>query len=524
LHLPEPDIRNNMLELSAFLTRIKEELQLQGQALKSKELERNELEDLILDLNSYYYQSFHEQFFPLYRAELEEDIKRLYKIARDETALKEDIIKNLKRAAQMYNHVKNGLNVLKQNHELVDSLRFTTSHSQEQLLLELLYALKDTQTAMSKCLDTLKSWQSLKALPELAKCWQVYPFQSALRGLWMSWDADSNSFGRDFKRLLINLELIQKLLAKITFSDENSTENWDICLAELHKIENNLAHKKYSPSLTLWYKQHIRPQFILYAELLELSIKQRDRKRIQLAVRNFETWLRSLLYLLERVSIRSGKPEPLLLEMHLFNPPDTSLIDEIAALLTQVQENLQQLIKQHDEAAHPDFYIFSAAAGKIVNEAWPKFKSMLKETNLNDPSILNNALARMQNQFSLLEMQIDHLNTRAEDIQKIKQQYEQMLATLDSYQDLLTEMKNQLSRTLAPRNVSRQFKDMDLRVEHVPINKGELFPPACYYLLNISEDQSGRERFIEEEDGDIFIFRLDDLKDSIIPNITLREE
>jgi hypothetical protein len=69
MNLPEPDTNKTMLELSSFLTSIKEELQQQMQCLQSQQLDQNELEDFILDLNSYYYQSFQERFFPLYRNE-----------------------------------------------------------------------------------------------------------------------------------------------------------------------------------------------------------------------------------------------------------------------------------------------------------------------------------------------------------------------------------------------------------------------------------------------------------------------
>jgi hypothetical protein len=312
-------------------------------------------------------------------------------------------------------------------------------------------------------------------------------------------------------------------LTKISGIDEKSTDNWDIWLAELFKTENNLANKKYSPSLLTWYKQHVRPQFILYEELLELSINQKDRKRIQLAVRNFETWLQSLLFLLERVRRGSGVPEPMLLEMHWSKPADYSFIKEITNLMTQVQKSLQNLIKQYEEASIPDFPIFSESAGNILSEVWPKFKSILQDNDVTEYNILNNMLERLKNQFSFLEMQIDHLNIRARHIQKMQQQYEQILTTIDNYHDLLTEMKNQLARTLAPRNLSRQFKDMDLRIEHVVINKGELFPSDYYDLLNIEDDQTEQEHFIAEEDGDIFLFRLDDVKDALIPKINSGE-
>jgi hypothetical protein len=191
--------------------------------------------------------------------------------------------------------------------------------------------------------------------------------------------------------------------------------------------------------------------------------------------------------------------------------------------MTQVQKSLQNLIKQYEEASIPDFPIFSESAGNILSEVWPKFKSILQDNDVTEYNILNNMLERLKNQFSFLEMQIDHLNIRARHIQKMQQQYEQILTTIDNYHDLLTEMKNQLARTLAPRNLSRQFKDMDLRIEHVVINKGELFPSDYYDLLNIEDDQTEQEHFIAEEDGDIFLFRLDDVKDALIPKIILGE-
>jgi hypothetical protein len=120
-------------------------------------------------------------------------------------------------------------------------------------------------------------------------------------------------------------------------------------------------------------------------------------------------------------------------------------------------------------------------------------------------------------------MQIDHLDSREEHAVKLKQQYERMLETIDSYQDLLGNMKNQLSRTLAPRNISRQFKELDLRVEHIPISQGEVFPSAYLYLLGVAvaNRDSDQDCFVQEEDGDIFLFRLDELQDELIPKIVL---
>ncbi|HWQ75390.1 MAG TPA: hypothetical protein VN441_08755, partial [Syntrophomonas sp.] len=67
MNLPEPDINFYMKNLTAFLAQIERELQSQQQGWQCARLDQDELEALILDLNRYYYQSFHDRFMPLYR-------------------------------------------------------------------------------------------------------------------------------------------------------------------------------------------------------------------------------------------------------------------------------------------------------------------------------------------------------------------------------------------------------------------------------------------------------------------------
>ncbi len=522
MDLPQLDVRDTMLELFSFLDQIKAELQIPAQSLSDKQFNRNELDEFITDLNHYYYQSFHERFIPLYRAHWEEEAKRLYGIVRDEAALKDDIIKNLKRSAQIYNQVKNGLNVLTYNHEQIDYLRIGIGRKQEQLLLELIYALKETETVLAECLDLLHAGHTLATEKELQKSMKIYPFQSILKHLWNAWDPDSNTWGRDFKRLLINLELCVKLLGKISGSDEKQAEDWDAWLAELYKTEQHLNNKKYSSVLNEWYRQNLRPQFMLYTELLDLNIKRRDRKGIQSSISIFENWLRALLVLLERTNRRNGRPEPLLLEMYYVNSMDASLIKELIDHLSKARQDLQVLIKQHGKSAHPELAIFREAARNFLNQTWPTFKRLSK-TNSMDFNLLNNMLAQMRNHFSWLENQINHLDNQIEHIQKMQQQYEQILATIDNYQNILTEMKNQLARTLAPRNLNRRFKDWEVRVEHIPLHKDESFPVEYLNLLEHGQTLAGQDYIIDEEDGDLFIFGLGERKEALVPNIKLRE-
>lgn len=522
MNLPEPDINFYMKNLTAFLAQIERELQSQQQGWQCARLDQDELEALILDLNRYYYQSFHDRFMPLYRAEAEADMKKLYQLARDENALKEDIFKNLKRSAQIYNIAKNGLHMLEHQLELIDGLRLDAVRSQEKLLLELAYALKETQTAVAHSVAALRSQQSLGNDRELARHLDVYPFQPALGALWMIWDQDSSHFGRDFRRLQINLELMLKQLDRISAPDEKAAELWEVELVELYKTENNLSHKKFTPALAEWYKQQIRPQLMLWAELLEAYIRQRNRKRIQLTARKFSDWLQGLLYFLARTSAHADEPEAFLLEMCPALPAEASRLKELIRLLTAANKHLQNLIKEYDEAAHPDLSIFIDAAAKMQSETWPELKALCK-TERADYGLLNNMLAHVHDRFSWLEIQLDYLSLRSEHLHKMRQQYEQAASALTAYRDLLADMKSQLAKSFAPRNLNRQYKDLDLRVEHVPVTCGEPFPADYYYLLQ-RDDLPMQDIIVKAEEGDIFLFRLDELKDELVPRILLEDD
>ncbi len=418
--------------------------------------------------------------------------------------------------------MKNALHLLKDNQEQINHLHFALERNQAQLLLELIYALKETETVLAACLDLLHTGQTLSTEKELIKSMKVYPFQSILKNLWNSWDPDSSTWGRDYKRLLINLELFAALVGKISGNDDKRADDWAMWLAELNKTEHQLNNKKYSPALHEWYRQDLRPQLMIYTELLALNIKLRDRKGLQAAVHHFESWLQALLFLLERSNRRNGSPEPLLLEMNYAHSADASSLKEVIDLLGKAQKNLQVLIKQHGKSANPEFSIFLEAGENFLHDTWPAFKNISK-SNPMDYSQLNNMLAQMRNQFGWLETQLDHLANQAEHIQKTQQQYAQIQDTLDNYQKMLTEMKNQLARTLAPRNLSRQFKDLEVRVEHIQLTQEESFPDAYLALLDHTPGQAGQQLIIEEEDGDLFLFRVGDIQDVLVPHIRLRE-
>ncbi|CFY01390.1 Uncharacterized [Syntrophomonas zehnderi OL-4] len=521
---PEPDVRVYYNELYSLLNLIKEEIQSQSHKYEVSGLEPDALEAYLLDINTYYYQSFHDRIFPLYKSQLENEIKALYRIGREEARLKEDIILNLKRVAIIYNRIKSGSKLLKSNRESINELLLASKRGRDQRTVELLYALKDLQlnllgfaNLLDGCLHHLNDRQLLNSLNE-------YPFQAAWHSLLRIWEPDNNRFVRDYKRFLINLELIIRLLVNLQQNDDPCLAANSNILKELEKLQAGLANKKTSTGLMNWYKQHLHNQLNLYFKLLNVYAEKNDRKNTLQTCKMCENWLQSLLYILEKSIPDSGNCKQVIFDLpELIEVQAEPAIKQLRDLSSHTAQSLQDLIKNLSESAQPSFENFYTSASLTLAKAQPGFKEVLESGHIPPGTFLAAELIRLYKQLSLFEEQLDFLQAKEEHAVRLKQQYEIMLENMDSYLQLLQDIKNELARTLAPRNIKRNFKDMDVRVEHIPINQGELFPARYIHLLDSSKimgnESLEQDYIISEEDGDIFIFKLDELYEELIPHL-----
>lgn len=522
--LPEPDMQVYYDELTLFLKQIREEIEEHSRHLNTDHLDQDSLESCLLDLNTYYYRGFHERYFPLYKTQIEADIRSLYRISREEAALKEDIINNLKRMAEIYNRVKYAIKLLEISRDSVSELLQSSERGQEQRIVELLYTLKDLDNNLLTFLNLLNKWQSFLTDQDLLKSLAEYPFHLALHRLLLNWEADNSRFIRDFKRFMINLQLAAQLLVKLQYSDDPCQTARRTVLEELEKLEVNLASKKSTPFLATWYKQHIQNQFLMYIDLLGLYAEKNERKRFLQTAQAFEKWLQALLYLLEKASLSPEEFRPLFLDLQSLALLPLEL-DEINKQSRETSAALQDLIKDLTAATKPGFVHFSTAAKQIISEAYGQFKHIVEQGKIPPGTVLANGLSRLSMQISLLEMHLDLLSDKEEHRGKLRQQYQLMLHNMDAYQALLQEAKNELARALAPRNISRNFKEMEIRLEHIPVNQDEIFPALYLHLLpestGIDTETAELDYIVQEEAGDIFIFKLDELYEVIVPHIVL---
>lgn len=524
MSLPEPDMQVYYDELDSFLTTFREEIQAHSQKLKSEHLDQDALDVYLVELNTYYYQSFNERFFPLYKSKLEADISALYRISHGEAALKLDVIRNLKRMAQIYNRVKSAANLLKINRDNVSHLLNDSDRGREQRIVELLYSLKDLDKSLLTFLNTLNKWQGFLEDRELIDSLAAYPFHVALHSLLLAWEADNPRFIKEVKRLMINLQLAAKLINKLEYSDDPCLAGRNDVLGELVKLDITLAGKKTSPVLTDWYKQHIQSQLQMYLQLIGLYAEKNDRKRCLQTAQSFTTWLQSLLYLLEKSTLSPQELGPFFLDLQSLALPSSEL-NEISDLCKRFAQPTQQLIKDLASSANPEFEYFSTASRHIIAEATPRFKNILEQKKIPFGTVLADGLTRLSMQISLLDMHLDLLNDKEEHSSRLRQQYQLMLHNMDSYLELLLEAKNELARALAPRNITRNFKDMNLRLEHIPVNQGEVFPSRYLNLLPefaaVDIEANDQDYIVAEEDGDIFILKLDEFHEELIPYIVL---
>lgn len=524
MSLPEPDIQVYYDELDSFLTRFREEIQIHSQNFKSAQLDQDDLDAYLADLNTYYYQSFHERFFPLYKSKMEADINSLYRISREESALKRDIIRNLKRMAHIYNRIKSAARILAINRDSVSNLLDNSARGREQRIVELLYTLKDLDKSLLIFRNMLKQWQSFLKDRELINSLTEYPFHAALHNLLLTWEADNPKFIKAVKRLMINLQLAAKLLNKLEYSEDPCLTGRNSILDELQKLDFSLASKKSSPILGSWYKQHIQSQFQIYLDLLGLYAEKNERKRCLQTAQSFKKWLQSLLYLLEKSTLSPHELGPLFLDLQSLALM-TSELDETSDLCNRTTRSIQQLIKDLADSTNPEFEYYSTASRNIIVEASPRFKIILEQEKIPSGTVLANGLSRLSMQIYLLDMQLDLLNDKEEHSSRLRQQYQQMLHNMDSYLQLLLETQNELARALAPRNISRTFKDMDLKLERIPVNQGEAFPSRYLGLLPdlpaIDIEANDQDYIVAEEDGDIFILKLDEFHEEVIPHIVL---
>ncbi|PKM77262.1 MAG: hypothetical protein CVU90_08120 [Firmicutes bacterium HGW-Firmicutes-15] len=524
--VPTVDAQKYGDQLEQFLLQLKNELLSQSKDTTDYCSGLKELDKYLLELNTFYYTSFHRKYFPLYRQIIEEDTRSLYHISRQEETLKKDIITSIKQHARLFNRIKGISVILKVKHEETKQLLLTFHPGNDERSVELLYILKELTNDWTDFRDLLSKLQTLLEDKKLLAALNQYPAHAAVANLINGWEPGNIKADRDLNRLMAGWQLAIKLLVKLQENQSPTKEATRTLKIELEKIDVSWDNRKVTPDLRSWYKQYIQKTFSFYMELINLYGEKNDLKHTIQVAGQFEDWLKALLYLLEQsLLLKSRGDGEITANTFLLTRMDKDYVRDLASYSSRILPSLEDLTNTLSSSSQADYQYHSQRSSQLLAEAY-HFLKLQVDNNVKTQGILLAAkMERLKDQVALQESRIDLLNEKAEHSLQTSQNFQLVFEMLESYLELLLDMQKELEKTLSPRNIKLNFQDMNLQIKHIPLNVGELFPPDYLYLTDKTpfetQEIDAPPTQILYEEGDIFIINMDDLQEELIPKVIL---
>jgi hypothetical protein len=526
---PAAEAQKHGDQLEQFLQQLKIELLAESSNTTVHCSNIKKLDEYLLDLNTFYYSSFHRKFFPHYRQIIEEDTRSLYNIGRQEETLKRDIITSIKQHARLFNRIKGISAILKVKREETNQLMLSSHTGNDQRVIELHYILKELVNDWISFLDLLKKLQTVIKDKKLLNAFNQYPAHTAVSNLLSEWEPGNIKADRDLNRLMAGWQLAIKLLVKLQENQVPAKEATRSIKIELEKIDVSWDNRKIPTALRSWYKQYIQKPFRFYMELMNLYGEKNDLKRANQIAGEFENWLGALLYVLEQSLLYKSRGEgELIANAFLLIRLDEEYLKELANYSSRMLPSLEELINTLSSSSQADYQYHSERGSQVLSETHLFFKLQIDNNIKTRGELLASRIERLKNLIALQENRIELLNEKAVHSLQTADQYQLVFDMLDSYLELLINMQKELEKTLNPRNIKLNFQDMNLQIKHIPLMVGELFPPDYLYLTDKIPFETRKADAspyqILHEEGDIFIINLDELEEVLIPNFILAEK
>ena len=510
--------------LEAMLNRLRNEIDLNTNAEYTVS-DLDSLDEYIHALNSFYYKSFNDFFFPQFVNLMNNEISGKLKLRGQEDRLQQDIITILQRYTKLYNQVKTISNLLSDSRHVINGKLIAATRYQYATNADFIFAIKQLQDNLqlfkSFSLDLL---QLAEDKPFMSALQQIPDF-NALTQLVLRMDFNSQNDLKETNALLSHFTNLGNLL------QDNSREFWGneenaAGLAENIKLSVDEYNRKAPVSINRYYNKHIKNQLMVYVQLLSPGSKTTSKASFTLA-KSFKEWIDSLTMILERsiyYSINNNNMLPYLTSL-------MSLPAEYARVLNtwviECLEDTSKLYKEFSEASKPDFTYFCQQTEAIINKYSDKISMTDWRASSPDSSPLPYWQRRLSLELSSLTYLMDFIKGKHQHSSILMDKYLEVVNLLDTYLNLLFNIRSDLERLLAPRNISRAWKDIYIMIDRIPMEKGKVFPNDYLSLLqdhqfrkNISEAQKNT---ILHEEGDLFIIRVENQTILEVPNLILAD-
>jgi len=476
----------------------------------------NQLDEYIQTLNSFYYQSFHQRFFPEYRKILNSDINYLLNLKTDENEIKANIAKLYKGAARCHNHIKEALAQLALISRLAQNEFIYLKQKSSLTKHRFINLLQSAQEQLDKLQALTVQQETWYKSAPLIGIFHQHPDHISLMYALPALDLTNKSHSRLLNNLMVNLQVYLELLENYRHSPEaNLPAYWQRLLA-FRRETLEAASKKMPPQFKDWYNKYLLRYIDNHLDIIGAHSETKKAKLINQATGELAEWIDSLVKILQTILKLS-------LESDLYDNLFFQVFGSAEKALSQLNDfckttDLSKFLKDLDPQA--DLNIDEPLLQPLKNILEPAqdfLREYLRDKKLGLKSSLLREIYELQYRLNALELfqaEIEHHIFH----NGVMIHWENFWAAVNRFKETLTGLKIDLEKLLAPRNAARQFKNAKVHIEHYILEKGQPFPRNYNYLLE-SEINEEQEAVVLSARGDLFIIRVDDLVEIELPEV-----
>lgn len=482
------------------------------------------LEAWVLELNTWYYQSFHRTFFPFYKTQISAEISRLFDVRQDQETLEKNILFVYKYDAQMYNqlmllssHIADFRRHLQQLHletqqaTLRQSLKF---YNQMQELNRKLQQLSQYFSQISGWSQKVEVRLAFKQFPG------HFSILPAIRSCQPA-DRKSMRFLTDLQlQIQIHLELMQRIKK---MSADDTSILWQAVQNARREAAASFADKKLPLELRSWHKQYFCLNQQLYLQNLENAfVGKKSIPSCLAAAEAYEAFLNNLLIILQDLWLHpennNSLQEVIQYAMAPYNP------DQDQKNLRQLLTSLQNFLKTIEPKSNPALETLLKGAAPIMQQVRTLLETWLRQSVLGNGTSLLLPLQETISILSTAEFTFDEISESAQTHHSLSVQTENLLHFSGQYQRTFDELRDILNRQLQPRQIERSLKGVALQIERWELSSCTALPEDCAARMEALELSHRIPSAFEQADGDLFLLQIGSLCECILPHFVKKEE
>lgn len=476
----------------------------------------SELDQYILKINSFYYEGFLKYYLPQFEQRWHAEARELLMLAQQQQVLETNIMSTLKRYTRLHNLLKTllaGLTAFCQNTDYEMHL------IQEEITRqgsELLSALSDLHHQLNSLKDFLTSLLPYLKDDELTQYIGDYPAYIEVFQLFGSSAAESAIGSHKLALAISELSYLINLAGNTAMADQKQRLK---ATEEMQRRIDLLKDEVDSDDpFNSWISRHLASELSLYAAALSDSMASPDLQA--LILKRLQGW-RKTLQVINSCGSKLLQPDALYGLICLSAENAQEALRDIEFSI----EQLHKIIAGLEANPEPSYKTLVQVREWLA--FWgPFLRSMSGEEEMRRVPRLNSLLHQVKVGISFLSNQLSMIETSRRR-SAYNQDYVGRMRDLAATQlGVLMQLKADLDRLLAPRNVSRTWKDMGVRLTKIPLQKGEVFPEEHIRLLTQAHwdarlDPEQADYTIVHEEGDLFIIQVLNEEQVEIPYMVL---